>query len=101
MHGAVNWSDPRGSTVIRVADEEALQKYRFALRTADFYVCRICGGYPAAVLADEEGTWSTVNLRLAGLEVPSGPASYGSEETGARVERRKRVWTPTTVIGAA
>lgn len=98
LHGARNWSDPEGSVTIRVADKQNLQKYRFGLRTADFYVCRVCGAYLGAVLSDDEGTWSTVNLRLSKLSVKEDPVSYGNEATADRVQRRKRAWTPTTLL---
>ena len=100
IHAAKNWSDPVGSVTIRIGDRITLQKYRFALRTADFYICRVCGAYLGAVLSDDEGTWSTVNLRLSGIPVDELPASYGAEDSTDRVTRRKRVWTPTTIISA-
>lgn len=98
MHGARNWSDPKGTAVIRVSDERHLHRYRFALRTADFYICRICGAYLGAVLTDEGRTWSTLNLRLSPLSVGGDGVSYGGEDEAARVERRKRVWTPTAIM---
>lgn len=98
IHAAKNWSDPEGSVTIRIADERNWQKYRFALQTADFYICRVCGAYLGAILADDEGTWSTVNLRLSALAVGEENASYGAEDTIDRIQRRKRVWTPTTII---
>lgn len=97
-HAAMNWSDPEGTATIHVADELSLQKYRFGLKTADFYICRVCGAYIGAVLTDENRAWSTVNLRLSELAVSEETASYGSEDTLARVERRKRVWTPTKIV---
>lgn len=102
IHAAQNWSDPDGTVVIRVTDERSLQRYRFALRTADFYICGVCGAYLAAVLADEDGTWSTVNLRLSELRPSEETASYGAEDTLGRIRRRKRLWTPTRIlIGAS
>ena len=98
IHAAKNWSDSEGSVTIRIADERRLQKYRFALQTADFYICRVCGTYLGAVLSDGEGAWSTVNLRLTRLTVDEETAQYGAEDTTERVTRRKRVWTPTTIV---
>jgi len=99
-HGAQNWSDPAGAVVIRIADQQQLQRYRFALRTADFYICRTCGNYLGAILADSDGTWSTVNLRLAGMPLQAEPASYGAEDIDARITWRKKFWTPTTLVTA-
>lgn len=97
IHAAKNWSDPNGAAVIRVAEEQHLQRYRFALRTADFYICTVCGAYLAAVLTRHGGTWSTVNLRLTDLDVEQEVASYGSEDIDGRIARRERMWTPTTI----
>lgn len=98
FHAANNWSDPEGLATIRITAEQHLQKYRFALRTADFYICRVCGTYLGAILSDDGGIWSTLNLRLSELSVEAEVMSYGAEDTSDRVARRKRVWTPTTII---
>lgn len=98
IHAASNWSDPDGTLTIRVRDERQLQKYRFGLGTADFYICRTCGAYLGAVLSDPDGAWATVNLRLSGLVVGERAVSYAAESAaGERIARRKRVWTPTRV----
>lgn len=98
IHAARNWSDPEGQVTIRILNREHLQKYCFSSRTAEFYICRMCGAYLGAVLSDPEGTWSTVNLRLSKLTVSEESASYGSENATQRIQRRKRAWTPTTII---
>lgn len=97
IHAARNWSDPQGTAVIRIAEEKHLRKHRFALRTADFYICMTCGTYLGAVLVADDGVWSTVNLRLTKLPVGEEVATYGAEDTLERIERRKRTWTPTTI----
>lgn len=84
--------------MIRVARPEELQRYRFGLRTADFFICRACGSYLGAVLAEDHGIWSTLNLRLTALSPSTETASYGAEDTLSRIQRRRRVWTPTTVV---
>ena len=101
LHGARNWSDPEGKATIRIRNERQTQKYRFGLRTADFYICRVCGVYLGAVLTDKDRMWSTVNLRLAGLVVREKSASYELEDTSDRVARRKQAWTPTTITKEA
>jgi hypothetical protein len=98
MHAARNWSDPEGKAVIRIRDVHHLQRYRFGLRTADFLLCTVCGAYLGAVLSAGDQSWSTVNLRLSALDVGETGASYGSEDTGARIARRQHAWTPTAVI---
>lgn len=100
IHAARNWSDPNGNATIEVRDERQLQRYLFALATAEFFICRGCGAYAGAVLSAGDGTWSTVNLRLSDLsDISEESASYGSEGEGERIARRKKVWTPTHVSG--
>lgn len=102
IHGAKNWSDPNGKATIRISDERFLQKYLFALKTAEFYICKACGTYIGAVLSDRDGMWSTVNLRLTPLHgLQESPASYGDEQVDERISRRKHVWTPTKVVVTA
>ena len=103
-HGAINISDPDGVTTIDAASED-VNRYTFALRTADFLTCKTCGVYIAAVLTDGDQSWSTVNVH--GLRVPEfldheiTPGNYEGETEAARVARRKANWTPTVLdVGA-
>lgn len=100
-HGAVNISDPEGETIIDCAPEDLL-RYRFALRTADFLICRHCGVYIAAVTGEGDAIRSTVNvvgLRMKEFaSVEETPMQYGSENAEARVARRANRWTPTRFL---
>ena len=100
-HGARCVSDPAGHVEIIERVAGRLGRYRFGLKTADFLVCRDCGAYLAAVLADEEGCRATVNVanldRGAERWRRSTPASYAGETRQQRIERRRRLWTPCTV----
>ncbi|MCB2098247.1 MAG: hypothetical protein KDE05_11490 [Parvularculaceae bacterium] len=97
-HGAVNISDPYGAVVIDAAERDA-HRYRFALRTADFLICKECGVYIAAVIGAGEAIRSTINV--AGLRmkeflgIEEQPMRYGAEDAAARVDRRHEKWTPT------
>lgn len=97
-HGAVNISDPEGETVIDCAPEDLL-RYRFALKTADFLVCKHCGVYIAAVTGEGDDLRSTINvvgLRMTGFaSVEETPMQYGSETSEERIRRRLNRWTPT------
>jgi hypothetical protein len=99
-HGASCTSDPEGSVVFRITKPEALVRYRFALRTADFLVCRSCGVYLAAVLSDGGRSFATINVNAI-APVPFGlprvePFSYDSESVEERIARRVKRWTPVT-----
>jgi hypothetical protein len=99
-HAARCTSDPNGSVRFHLAKPEALVRYRFALRTAEFLVCGICGVYLAAVLRSERGTFATVNLNALTRTVPdlppAEPVSYESEAGEQRVARRESRWTPVS-----
>jgi len=76
-----------------------LIRYRFALKTADFLVCRHCGVYIAAVMGEGARICSTINVvglqMMEFLDIEEAPMEYGAESTDERVERRYKKWTPT------
>ncbi|MBV9990937.1 MAG: aldehyde-activating protein [Alphaproteobacteria bacterium] len=98
-HGARNTSDPNGRMRIRVREPGLLERYRFALKTADFLVCRRCGVYIGALLEDG---WFTVNANTfkppPPLDHPAVPHDFGAESPDERIARRKRSWTPVVEI---
>jgi hypothetical protein len=81
-HGAVNISDPDGEVTLDCAPGD-LERYRFALRTADFLLCKTCGVYIAAAIGEGEKIVSTINV--AGLRmndflgVDEAPMEYGAK----------------------
>ncbi len=101
VHDASCASDPAGRATVTVRDEDLLSRYRFARRTADFFVCRRCGCYLGAVIETPRGLFSTLNLNLADGELPTAePVDYEGESTAERVRRREARWTPTELTSA-
>lgn len=102
--GAINISDPEGEVVIDAAADDLI-RYRFALRTADFLICRHCGVYGAAVTGAGAGLRSTINvagLRIREfLDIDEAPITYDAETAEARLERRAAKWTPTRFLDPA
>jgi len=100
-HGAMNISDPQGEVIIEAAPEDLL-RYRFALKTADFLICRHCGVYIAAVTGEGAEVRSTLNVAglrmMEFLSVEAAPMEYGSETAEQRVARRSHRWTPTRFV---
>ena len=98
-HASRNTSDPEGRTRI-VVERGALIRYRFALGTADFFLCGRCGVYVACVLDD---AYSSINTRVldpddaARLTQAVQPMHFDGEDAAGRVDRRRQKWTPTTV----
>ncbi len=97
-HGARNTSDPKGAMRISVRDSDALVRYRFGLRIADFLVCARCGVYIGALMGDGGQSWFTVNVnsfrRPPADDFPVAPVDYDGEDIPARIARRKAKWTP-------
>lgn len=97
-HGAVTTSDPEGRLVISARDPEALLRYRFGRRSADFLVCARCGVYVAALLREADGLYATLNVNV--LDVGADPGrhatrvDYADEAPAARQARRRATWTP-------
>ena len=97
-HGVRATSDPSGELQFRFERPEFLRRYRFALRTADFLICKECGTYVAAVLLSGRGAQAVINLNTlrappAGLP-PGKPVSHEGESGEVRRARRILTWTP-------
>jgi hypothetical protein len=100
-HGAVTTSDVHGALELVCRDAELLARYRFALHTADFWLCRGCGVYLGAATIDgRSGIINTNALldRAVPLSVPY-PMSYDGETSAARTARRQQRWTPVRTVG--
>jgi hypothetical protein len=93
----VSTSDPAG-TVELSARDGALHLYRFGQRTADFWICRECGVYVAAVMESGGRRYAVINTQT--LEPPPSmlaaptESSLDGESKGQRDERRLGRWTP-------
>jgi len=98
LHAVLSTSDPAGLLEFRVVRADALQRYRFGLRTADFLLCTQCGVYVGAQIETARGIFGIINARglrtvSAGLPAASR-VSYEGEDAGQRLARRERRWTP-------
>ncbi|MGN6515834.1 MAG: aldehyde-activating protein [Rhizomicrobium sp.] len=104
-HGARTTSDPEGTIRISVRDEARMNRYRFALKTADFLVCRDCGVYIGALMEDGGGMWFTVNANSfrekPPIDFPAVPHDFDGEDVPGRIARRKKKWTPVSELRIA
>ena len=100
MHDAISTSNPDGSLAFFCKDESLLQRYRFALRTADFLLCRNCGVYVGAVIDTAQGRFGIINTHALTPQpadiAETGAISYDEEDTAGRVGRREARWTPVS-----
>ncbi len=100
-HAARAVSDPDGHAEISVRDPAALRRYRFGLGIAEFFICKRCGVYVAAVMTEGDQSFATVIVNALDaherFSQPATPADYDTEDATARRRRRRTRWTPATV----
>jgi len=100
-HGSRAISDPAGQATIE-AEAALLNRYRFGLGTADYFVCARCGVYVAAVMTEGERSWSVLIVNALddadAFVRPALPMVYDAEDEPARRARRRAKWTPTAVV---
>lgn len=97
-HGSLAAADPDGTVRFRYVQPDRLRRYRFALRTADFLICRECGIYVGAVMMTGAGAVACVNVnalreRPKGMTAPKA-VNYRNESLEVRRNRRRERWTP-------
>ena len=100
-HGATAVTDPAGALDVRIADAGLLSRYRFGLRTSEFFVCSRCGVYVVAVCVVGGASFASLNCNVlderAAFTQPPLPVAYDDETAEDRLARRRRAWTPATV----
>ena len=104
-HGA-SWTSNRDSELVaQIRDASLVSKYRFGTGTADFYVCVRCGAVPFVTSAIDDRLYAVVNVNtFEGIDLSASvrrAADFDGEDTGERLERRKRNWIGTVRISGA
>ena len=99
-HGARCTTDPAGTVEFSTRNESVVLRYRFALSTAEFLVCKNCGVYIGAVMSDSANSFTTININTMTTAVDDLPdpiaVFYDDEDIKERVERRQLRWTPVS-----
>lgn len=90
-------SDPAGVLALRFADEH-VSRYRFALRLADFLVCKTCGVF-AAAFREGRAVLNIETLTRASefTAAPTRFEAYNTEDVATRIARWKQSWTPASI----
>jgi hypothetical protein len=94
-HNGAYVSDPQGSLVIRIKDDDEVTKYRQGSGIADCLVCKNCGVLIGAVYQYNGRHYAAVNVKAL-----DGTPSFGSERPvspktlseGEKVSRWKDIW---------
>ena len=101
-HGARAVSDPQGRLTVTLKGDGAATRYQFEPKTAEFVVCRTCGGYVCALLEADGASYATLNINVlderAAFSDVDQPVSYDAETPEDRITRRINAWTPARVV---
>lgn len=104
-HASRAVSDPDGKMTLTLHDEAAVQRYRFGLGTADYFLCGRCGVYVAAVMPDGGRDYAIAIINAfedsPRFTQPLILADYSAEGEAERRQRRRARWTPTEIAVAA
>jgi hypothetical protein len=100
-HSALSASDPEGSLQFLEHTPNALRRYRFGQKTADFLLCSDCGMYVGAMMQSESNAFGIINVRMLDslldrLREPER-LSYDAEGLVERRRRRESRWTPIVI----
>jgi len=100
-HRARTTVDREGRATVSVRDLEKLSRYTWARRSAEFLVCRECGGYLGALATIGGRRYMTMNVNLFeerhAFAQDAEPVDYDAETLEARNARRAANWTPAEV----
>jgi hypothetical protein len=95
-HGGVWTSNPGGSLQVRIGNAVLVSKYAFGTETAEFHTCARCGVVPLVTSRVDGRLYAVVNVNTFENVDPAlirrAATSFGGEEQGSRLERRKRNW---------
>lgn len=91
-------SNRRARLRIALADQTQVSRYNFGTQTADFLVCSVCGAAPVVTCEIDSVLYAVVNVNtfvdIGDFSLSSSPTDFDGEDTGSRLERRKRNWIP-------
>lgn len=100
------WMSNRDARLtVTLRHPEAVSRYGFGSRTAEFQVCARCGVVPV-VISDLAGhLHAVVNVNTVdhpeALRITRQAAHFEGEDTGARLERRRRHWIADVTLAVA
>ena len=86
----------------KVVDESRLSRYRFGTATAEFFVCRRCGGMAFAISEIEGRLHAVVNVLTFDdaetMEFDVSSTDFDGEDIDQRLSRRSRNWIPDVIV---
>lgn len=102
-HGGLYVSAPSGRLTITLAEPDAVNRYTFGHKTAEFLLCRRCGVMTCAVCEIDGTQYGVLNANLLipplAVDEASVPvADYDAEDVPGRLDRRKQRWIRNVTI---
>ena len=101
-HGGVYTSHPDGELSAHIEEPNHVNPYTFGTKTAEFFICTLCGAVPFVTSTIDKRLYAVVNVNtFEGVdrsELSSSVTDFDSENVGDRLDRRKRKWTPRVEI---
>lgn len=101
-HAGTWTSHPGAKLSATIEDQKSVSKYQFGTKTADFYLCSICGVVPFVISEMDNTLYAVVNVNVFEsvdeLSFSKTSTNFDGEDTGSRLGRRKRNWIPSVEI---
>ncbi|MBO6783059.1 MAG: aldehyde-activating protein [Alphaproteobacteria bacterium] len=101
-HGTAALSDPDGKLTFTIEDPDNASLYRHGLGLTDFIICRTCGVYVGAHMPDPKGDIANVMVNALDdrerFTNPPQPVVRTEEDEESKRVRRRRQWTPSTIV---
>jgi hypothetical protein len=95
-------SHPGAQLVAEIDDLSNVSKYQFGTKSADFYVCSICGVVPFVTSEIDDNLYAVVNVvsfeEIDTFSFAGSSTNFDGEDIGSRLDRRKRNWIPNVQI---
>jgi hypothetical protein len=95
-HGG-SWTSHRDSELgVTIGDQSLVSIYNFGTKTADFYVCSVCGVVPFVLSEIDDRKFAVVNVntfdKIDDFVLVRSSTDFDGEDVGSRLERRKKNW---------
>lgn len=101
-HGGVWTAAAQGRLELRIADSQAVSRYAFGTRTAEFLVCRHCGVVPACLSVIDGRTYAVISVNAIDNVDPArfkrASVSFDDEALDDRLDRRQRHWIANVTV---
>lgn len=101
--GACYTSGPDTRLDVRAHDSDAVSRYEFGTRTAEFFHCGVCGVMLFASCEIDGQRYAVLNINTLddaeALQLTSTDMDFDGEQTTDRLARRQRNWIADVRLG--